>query len=98
MSSTSETQIEKYLIDKAKSLGGYALKWVCPSWVGVPDRILLLPGGCIAFVETKAPGKTARPNQLRWQERLIGLGFRAYIADTKKAIDDIFLEVMQNAL
>lgn len=98
MNSTSETQIEKYLIDKAKSLGGYALKWVCPSWVGVPDRLLLLPGGRIVFVETKSPGKVARPNQLRWQERLISLGFKAYIADSKKAIDEIFMEVMQDAL
>lgn len=98
MSFTRETQIEAYLRDKAKQHGGYALKWVCPSWNGVPDRILLLPGGRIVFVELKSPGKTARPNQLRWQERLKSLGFKAYIADSKKEIDEIFIEVMPDAL
>lgn len=93
MSSTKETDIEAYLRNKARSLGGYALKWVCPSWVGVPDRILLLPKGKIAFIETKAPGKTPRPNQERWRNRLIALGFKAYVADSKKAIDDIFIEM-----
>ncbi|MGN0667511.1 MAG: VRR-NUC domain-containing protein [Huintestinicola sp.] len=98
MSFTRETQIEAYLRDKAKQHGGYALKWVCPSWDGVPDRILILPYGRIAFVELKSPGKTARPNQLRWQERLRNLGFKAYIADSKKDIDEIFMVVMSDEI
>ena len=88
-----EKEIESYLTEKAKAYGGLALKWVCPSWTGVPDRIVLLPGGKIGFVETKAPGKHPRPQQARWQERLIRLGFKAYTADSKSDIDRILKEI-----
>lgn len=88
-----EKEIENYLTEKAKACGGLALKWVCPSWTGVPDRIVLLPGGRIGFVETKAPGKHLRPQQARWQERLISLGFKAYAADSKSDIDRILKEI-----
>lgn len=89
----TEKNIEQYLVDKAKACGGYALKWVCPSWTGVPDRIVVLPGGKIGFVETKSPGKTTRPQQERWLERLKSLGFKAYVADSKEAVDIILEEI-----
>lgn len=73
-----EKEIEKKLIKMAKSHGGYCLKWVCPGWSGVPDRIILLPGARIYFVETKRP-KDGRlsPLQQKWQKWLSGLGFYA---------------------
>ena len=82
-----EKEIEQYLTSQAKKYGGYALKWVCPSWTGVPDRIILMPKGRIGFIETKAPGKEPRPQQLRWQERLRALGFLSFKADNKADID-----------
>lgn len=88
-----EKEIESYLASRVKAYGGLALKWVCPSWTGVPDRIVLLPGGRVAFVETKAPGKYLRPQQARWQERLQKLGFKAFTADTKSAVDKIIQEL-----
>ncbi|MCM1577817.1 MAG: VRR-NUC domain-containing protein [Ruminococcus sp.] len=84
-----EKEIERYLSEQAKAQGGLSLKWVCPSWNGVPDRIVLLPSGRICFIETKAPGKRLRPQQKRWQERLVSLGFKAYSADSKADIDEI---------
>lgn len=95
---TSEKSIEQYLFDKAKAYGGYALKWVCPSWNGVPDRIVILPGGKIGFIETKSPGKTPKPQQERWQERLQRLGFLAYKADSKEDIDKFLKEINEGRI
>ena len=50
-----EKEIEAKLVDVVKRHGGMCLKWVCPGWAGVPDRIVLLPGGKVIFVELKRP-------------------------------------------
>ena len=58
---TLEKEIERKLKTLVEGkLRGRCLKWVCPGWSGVPDRILLLPGGRVYFVELKRPqgGKT----------------------------------------
>ena len=49
-----EKTIEQKLVKAAKIMGGIALKFNCPGWIGVPDRLILLPGKCLAFVEVKA--------------------------------------------
>lgn len=71
-----EKDIEKKLRQMVEKHGGLCLKWVCPGWSGVPDRIILLPGGVVIFAETKRPkgGKLARL-QLWWQKQIRGLGF-----------------------
>lgn len=71
-----EKDIEQKLVAMVKRHGGLCLKWVCPGWSGVPDRIILLPGGCIMFVETKRPkgGKLSRL-QKWWRDTLNRLGF-----------------------
>ena len=89
-----EKDVESYRWDKAKSYGGLALKWVCPSWSGVPDRIVLLPKGKIGFIELKTQGKKPRPQQQRWLERLRELGFIAEWADTKADVD-CFLQILE---
>ena len=73
-----EKDIEKKLIDMVEGYGGLCLKWVCPGWSGVPDRIILLPGGHIIFAETKRPkGGKASKLQEWWVDRLNRLGFKA---------------------
>jgi hypothetical protein len=71
-----EKEIEQKLTAMVKRHGGFCLKWVCPGWSGVPDRLLLLPGGLVYFVETKRP-KGGRLSSLQkwWQRQLSGLGF-----------------------
>jgi hypothetical protein len=73
---TLEKEIEEKLVKMVKRHGGLCLKWVCPGWSGVPDRIILLPGGRIVFVETKRPkgGKLSKL-QLKWADWLTDLGF-----------------------
>ena len=48
-----ERDIEKWLVKQVRRLGGEAYKFVSPGNDGVPDRIVLLPGGEIWFVELK---------------------------------------------
>lgn len=71
-----EKEIEKKLVGRVRQYGGWCLKWVCPGWAGVPDRIVLLPGGRIVFVETKRwVGGRLDERQKWWGKRLIDLGF-----------------------
>lgn len=49
-----ESQIEARLVQGVKALGGQAYKFVSPGNVGVPDRLVILPGGRILFAELKA--------------------------------------------
>ena len=71
-----EKDIEQKLRKMVERYGGHCLKWVCPGWSGVPDRIVLLPGGRVVFVETKRP-KGGKLSELQkwWANRLIDLGF-----------------------
>ena len=75
-----EKEIEQKLVAMVKRHGGFCLKWVCPGWSGVPDRILLLPGGRIYFVETKRPkGGVLAKRQEWWRNTLTRLGFHACV-------------------
>lgn len=71
-----EKEIEAKLRRAVEKQGGLCLKWVCPGWAGVPDRIILLPRGRIHFVETKRPkgGKVSKL-QYWWRDKLTALGF-----------------------
>lgn len=53
-----ESMVERHLRERIEKAGGKCWKWVSPGRRGVPDRIVIMPNGVIAFVETKAPGKT----------------------------------------
>ncbi len=84
---TMEKDIEKHLRDKVKRLGGIAYKFVSPGNAGVPDRLVLMPGGRIVFVELKAPGKKSTPLQRLQQKRIDNLGFNVLVLDDKAKVD-----------
>ena len=88
-----EKEIEKKLVRAVKSMGGIAPKLLCPGFDGMPDRIVLLPGGRIAFVEVKAPGKVPRPLQLVRHEMLKRLGFKVYVLDNEGQIGGLLDEI-----
>ena len=76
-----ETKVEDKVIAMVKVAGGLCLKWVSPGFTGVPDRIILLPGGRILFAEIKAPGEKPRPRQKRVHDQLRRLGFKVLVID-----------------
>lgn len=84
-----EKLIEQKLIRAVKAAGGVAVKFVSPGYDGMPDRIVLLPGGKMAFVEVKAHGMKPRPLQIRRHVLLRHLGFLVYVLDDEKQIGGI---------
>ena len=88
-----EKYIEQKLVAAVKSMGGMAPKFVSPGIDGMPDRIVLLPMGKIAFVECKATGKKMRPTQEKRKKQLEALGFSVYCLDDIEQIGGILSEI-----
>lgn len=88
-----EKTIERKLTAAVKKAGGIAVKFVSPSFDGMPDRLVLLPDGLIAFVELKAPGKRPRPLQEARHRLLRSLGFKVYVIDKPEQIGGMLDEL-----
>lgn len=88
-----EKTIEQKFTAAVRTAGGLALKFASPGFDGVPDRIALLPGGRMAFVEVKAPGKKPRPLQEARHRLLRQLGFKVYVLDDAGQIGGIIDEI-----
>lgn len=88
-----EKLIERQLAIQVKRMGGMAVKFVSPGLDGVPDRIILLPGGKCAFVELKAPGKKLRVLQEKRKRQLETLGFAVYVIDGVEQIGGVLDEI-----
>lgn len=88
-----EKQIEKKLVKAVKAVGGICPKLISPGMDGMPDRIVLLPGAHLGFVEVKAPGQKPRALQLRRHKQLRQLGFPVFILDDPDQIAGIIKEV-----
>ena len=76
-----EYVVEQAFRDEVKKQGGLALKFSSQTMNGVPDRLVLLPGGHVGFCELKAPGKMMRPLQVKRKIQLEELGFPVYCVD-----------------
>lgn len=90
-----EKELEKKLVEAVEAKGGRCIKWTSPGTTGLPDRIVLLPGGRVAFVELKRP-RGGRKGSLQpyWQRVLVYLGFRHWWVYTEADIDAL-LERME---
>ena len=88
-----EKTIEKKLVKTAKDMGGVALKFMSPGFDGMPDRIVLLPGGRMGFIEVKVPGKAPRPLQEARHRMLRMLGYRVYVLDRAEQIIQILEDI-----
>lgn len=69
-----EKEIEKYLKDQIKKQGGRTYKFVSPGNSGVPDRIVVLPGGRLFFIELKRENEKPRALQKSQIRKLRALG------------------------
>lgn len=88
-----EKDIEQKLMKKAKECGGIAPKFVSPGQAGMPDRIVLIPGGKIGFVEVKCPGMKPRKLQEAKHRLLRSLGFKVYVLDDQDQIGGILDDI-----
>lgn len=91
-----EKHIEQKLVRAAKDMGGLAPKFISPGFDGMPDRLVLMPKGKIAFAEVKAPDKTMRPLQIKRKRQLEALGFRVYCVDSTEQIGGILGEIQSS--
>ena len=82
-----ECAVEKHLISATRACGGMCIKFTSPGMSGVPDRIVILPGGKIGFAELKAPGKKPRLVQRAVLRVLYRLGCRVAAIDNKKSAE-----------
>lgn len=96
-----ESRIEQDCVVYAKRKGGEMLKWTSPSNAGVPDRILILPGCPVVFVEFKQRNKQLEAKQAYWKERLTALGQEVWgpmqsAWQFERAVDE-WIEMWQSA-
>jgi hypothetical protein len=81
-----ETKVEQRFTRRVKGLGGWAVK-ILPSVSGLPDRMAIMPGGRVIFVELKAPKGTVAPHQTVVHRRLASLGSPVEVLATLEAVD-----------
>lgn len=88
-----EKTLERKLVDAVKAMEGISPKFVSPGFDGMPDRLVLLPGSRIAFVEVKAMGCKPRPLQVSRHGMLRRLGFKVYVLDSAEQIGGMLREI-----
>lgn len=88
--SVRESLIEGYLRQRVRDAGGMCIKLAPAGYVGIPDRLVLLPCGVVVFIECKKPrgGKIGRL-QYVWRDKLIALGLRHAFVFTREDVDEI---------
>ena len=89
-----EKAIEQKLVQAVKAVGGITPKFISPGYDGMPDRIILFPGGRMAFVEVKAMGRKPRPLQFHWHDTLRRLGFKVFVLDDAGQIGELLERIL----
>lgn len=83
-----EVSIEKYLMSTVKSTGGICVKLIPIGLRGIPDRLVVLPGPVVAFVELKKPkGGVISKHQHGWRKTLTELGCHHRFIHTRAQVD-----------
>ena len=88
-----EKVIEQKLVRAVKAAGGICPKLFSPGMDGMPDRMVILPGGHIGFVEVKAPGEKPGRLQISRHKLLRRLGCRVFVLDDISGIERILREM-----
>ena len=88
-----ERDIEKELVTAVRKMGGEAFKWVSPGNDGVPDRIVMLPGGRLIFVELKADRGRLEPIQKVQIRRIEKLGQEVRVVRGMDGLEEFLHEV-----
>jgi len=90
-----ERDVEKYLVKRVAGLGGIAYKFTSPSNRGVFDRLVVMPGGVVWFVELKsAKGKLSKLQEI-FESNMQELGHKTVVLHSKDAVD-IFVNILES--
>ena len=76
-----EKDIEKRVCDYSKKLGILCYKFTSPSRRSVPDRLFVLPGGKVFWIEFKRAGQKPTPAQYVEIEKIRKQGGKVYVVD-----------------
>lgn len=83
-----EASIEEYLRSRVEALGGVCIKLSPVGLRGVPDRLIVLSGPRVVFVELKRPkGGVISALQHWWRKRLLALGCEHHFVKTRVEVD-----------
>ena len=69
------------------------IKLLSTHLTGLPDRMCLLPGSKITFVELKSTGEKPRPSQVYIHKKLRALGFNVEVVDTIQGVYDLMEKI-----
>lgn len=89
----SEKVIERKLVESIKAQGGLCIKLLCDQFMGLPDRMCLLPGRKIVFVEVKTTGQKPRKIQVYVHNQLKALGFRVEVIDSIEGVNRLIEQI-----
>lgn len=92
-----ESELERRFRRLAMQAGGKAYKFVSPGNDGVPDRIVVLPGGRIGFVELKRPGEIPRKLQQFQLGELERLGCYTAVVDSVEQAEAVISEIQKQS-
>jgi hypothetical protein len=84
-----ESEIERYLVKRVMALGGEIrkLRWIGRR--GAPDRVVMLPGGHLWWIELKRPSGTAEAHQAREHARMLKMGQVVVVVDSLELVDEV---------
>lgn len=86
---TSEKVFERELSKYVDDTGGMAVKLLSQFIKGLPDRMFLLPGGVVVFVEFKSTGKKPTKIQSYLHTKMQALGFLVYVVDSVESYEEV---------
>ena len=89
----SEKALEAELRERCKALGWMCIKLTSQYQRGLPDRLILMPGGRVCFAEIKTTGKKPTALQRATHERLRALGYRVEVVDTTESLNNLIVEL-----
>lgn len=89
----TESEIESWIDKQIRKTKGLFFKFVSPGNDGVPDRIVILPGGRIIFVELKTDKGRLSPVQKHQISRLLNLGCDCRVIKGQKEAEEFINEI-----
>lgn len=89
-----ENKIEAYLVKKVEAMGGKCVKMSAQHHRGIPDRLILMPGGKARFVEVKADGGKPTKLQILALRKMNALGFPSIVVSSTSDVDAFLITMM----